>query len=205
MSIKVKICAIRSLKAAKVSKNCGADFLGLVFVPNHRHTIDSGVAKTICKNLKGKIDLVGLFQNQPLNLVLQTIKDFDLDYVQLHGDENAEFIDQISIKTIKAFSLQREFDIETTKKDMKQYKVDYYLLDRIKQGEGPMLNLEKASFLSKQFPLILAGGLNPENIASVITRVKPHAVDVASGVETDGEQDLEKIRMFIKNAKGAKI
>ena len=88
---------------------------------------------------------------------------------------------------------------------MKQYKVDYYLLDRIKQGEGPMLNLEKASFLSKLFPLILAGGLNPENIASVITRVKPHAVDVASGVETDGEQDLEKIRMFIKNAKGAKI
>lgn len=205
MNTKVKICGIRSLKAAQVAFNEGADFLGLVFVPNHRHTINPNVAKAIRKNLKGKINLVGLFQNHTLKEIKQKIKDYDLDYVQLHGEETPEFINQINLKVIKAFKLPGEFDSEKTKKNMGQFKVDYYLLDRVKTGEGPMLNLEKAYYLSKQFPLIFAGGLNPENVTSVIAKVKPQIVDVASGVETDGEEDLNKIRLFIKNAKGVII
>lgn len=204
MSVKVKICAMRSLTAAKVAFNEGADFLGLVFVPNHRHTINSAVAKSISKNLKGKIDLVGLFQNQPLDEILQAIKEYDLDYVQLHGDETPDFINQINVKVIKAFRLPGDFDAEKTKKNMELYKVAYYLLDRVRTGEGAMLNLEKSYLLSKQFPLMFAGGLNPENVTSIISKVKPQVVDVATGVETGGEQDLEKVRFFIRNAKGVK-
>lgn len=205
MNTKVKICGIRSLKAAQVALDEGADFLGLVFVPNHRHTINSAVAKSISKNLKGKIDLVGLFQNQPLDEILQTIKEYYLDYVQLHGDEVPDFINQINVKVIKTFRLPGDFDAEKTKKNMELYKVAYYLLDRVRTGEGAMLNLEKSYFLSKQFPLMFAGGLNPKNVASVVSKVKPQVVDVATGIETAGEQDLEKIRLFIKNAKGAKV
>ena len=86
---------------------------------------------------------------------------------------------------------------------MKKYKVDYYLVDRIKQSEGPMLNLDKVAKLAKEFPLIFAGGLNPENVGNVVEKVKPQMVDVASGVETDGQQDFKKIKTFIKNAKEA--
>lgn len=202
MSVKVKICAMRSLKTAQLAFNAGADFLGLVFVPNHRHTINKSVAKVISKNLKGKISLVGLFQNQPLDEVLQGIKDYNLDYIQLHGDETPEYVNQINVKVIKAFRLAGDFDTEKTKKEMGLYKVNYYLLDRVKTGQGAMLNLKKSRTLSKQFPLMFAGGLNPNNIASIISDIKPQVVDVATGVETDGEQDLEKIRLFIRNAKG---
>ncbi|OGH44099.1 MAG: hypothetical protein A3J14_05120 [Candidatus Levybacteria bacterium RIFCSPLOWO2_02_FULL_37_18] len=202
MKVKVKICATRSLEAAEVAFEGGADFLGFVFTPRIKtHTVDSEVVKEISKQLKGKINLVGVFQNMPLNQVQKIIETCNLDYAQFHGDEPQEYIKQIKIKTIKAFRFPGDFDIEDARKQMKQFKVDVYLLDRIEQSEGQMINLEKASVLAKEFPLIFAGGLNPENVADVIKKVKPQIVDVASGVETDGKQDIEKIRKFIREAK----
>jgi len=205
MQVKVKICAIRSLKAAQVAYEEGADFLGLVFVPNHLHTINPKVAKVISKNLKGKISLVGLFKNHSQDQIVHNIKEYDLDYIQLHGDETPAFVNKINSKIIKAFRLPGEFNIEKTRVDMENYRVDYYLLDRVKTGEGKMLNLEKANLLAKQFPLMFAGGLTPNNVAKVVSTVRPFAVDVASGVETDDHQDTEKIKLFIRNAKGVSL
>jgi len=199
----VKICATRSLEAASAAIDAGAEFLGLVFTPHIKtHTVDMKVAREIGKKMKGKIKLVGVFQNMPLRIVQKIIKDCNLDYAQFHGDESPEYIKNISIKVIKAFRLTGEFDVEKARSEMQKYRVDMYLVDRIKQSEGPMLNLEKVNVLAKEFLLAFAGGLNPENVAEVITKVKPKMVDVASGVETNGEQDLKKIKQFIMNAKG---
>lgn len=203
MSVKVKICATRSLKAAQVAASEGAEFLGLVFTPKVlTHTINLEVAKRISKKMKGKINLVGIFQNMPLDKVKKIIADCNLDYAQFHGNEPPEYLNQIKIKKIKAFRFPGEFDIDEARKKMEKFIVDFYLVDRIKQSEGQMLNLQKVAYLTKEFPIILAGGLNPDNVAEIIKKVKPQIVDVASGVETNGKQDLKKIRAFIKNAKG---
>ncbi len=84
-------------------------------------------------------------------------------------------------------------------------KAKYLILDRIKQGEGSLVDFKKAAKLANKFPIFLAGGLNPNNIADAIINVKPFAVDVAGGIETNSLQDLEKIKLFIKNAKGVNI
>jgi len=202
MKVKVKICAIRSLGAARVASAAGADFLGLVFTPHAMtHTVDFEVARRIGKEMKGRIDLVGVFQNMPLEQVQKIIIDCHLDYAQFHGDEVPEYISQIHVKVIKVFRFAGEFDVKKARKQMMRFHVKYYLVDRIKQSEGPMLNLETVNALAKEFPLAFAGGLNPDNVVEVIKTVKPKIVDVASGVETNGQQDLEKIKQFIANAK----
>lgn len=203
MSVKVKICATKSLKAAQVAAFEGAEYLGMVFTPHAKtHTVNLEVAKTIGKEMKGKINLVGVFQDMPLGEVKKIIADCNLDCAQFHGDESPQYLDKIAIKKIKAFRFSKEFDFNEAQKRMQQFKVDFYLVDRIKQSEGPMLNLRTVALLTKEFPIIMAGGLNPDNVAEIIKKVKPQIVDVASGVETNGKQDLEKIRAFIKNAQG---
>lgn len=204
MKVKVKICATRSLEAAQVAASKGAEFLGLVFTPRVKtHTVEMSVAKKIGRKMKGKINLVGVFQNMPLDEVKKIIADCNLDYAQFHGDEPPAYLNQIKIKKIKAFRFPGEFDFKEAKKQMQRFMVDFYLVDRIKQSEGPMLNLKIVSRLAKEFPLIFAGGLNPDNVAAVIEKVRPFVVDVASGIETNGAQDINKIKLFIKNAKEA--
>lgn len=203
-SVGVKICATRSLKAAQTAVGNGADFLGMVFTPLIKtHTVDMKVAKEIGRKMKGKINLVGVFQNMPLSFVQKMIKECNLDYIQLHGDESPEYLRKIKAKKIKAFRFNGDFSLEKARKQMKRYKADYYLVDRIKQSEGPMLDLKTVAPLAKEFPLIFAGGLNPDNVAQIVRTVKPVVVDVASGVETNQEQDLKKIKKFIQNAKEA--
>lgn len=203
MQVKVKICATRSLKAAQVAAFEGAEYLGMVFTPHTKtHTIDLKVAKTIGKEMKGKINLVGVFQDMPISQVQKIIVDCNLDYAQFHGDESPKYIRQVKVKVIKAFRFPSDFSVEEATKKMQLFRVDSYLVDRIKQSEGPMLNLKKAAQLARKFPLIFSGGLNPGNVADVIKKVQPLVVDVASGVETSGIQDIEKVKTFIRNAKG---
>lgn len=204
--VKVKICATRSLEAAELAAKNGAEFIGFVFTPKTKtHSISLKTAMHISRKLKGKINLVGVFQNMSLKKVQKIIKKCNLDYAQFHGDESPEYLEKIKIKKIKAFRFPGKFNISKARKQMKKFKVDYYLIDRIKQSEGPIIDLADASKLAAEFPLIFAGGLNPENISQITKIVKPQVVDVASGVETNGYQDLKKIKDFIKNAKEVRI
>jgi phosphoribosylanthranilate isomerase len=197
-NIKVKICGIRSLETAIACVEFGADFIGLNFVPTSKRKISVEKALEISGKVKGKIKLVGVFMNQSLSEINQITKEVDLDYVQLHGEESSEFIKSINTKIIKAFSLQSNFDVDETLHGMKEFDVDYYLVDRKVQGKGHILNVEKVAMLAKELPIFAAGGLNPENVKDVIKDANPFAVDVAGGIETDGKEDIEKIRNFIK-------
>lgn len=203
--MKVKICGIRSMESAKAVLVSGADFLGFIFVPSSRRYLKPEDAKLIIDSVRKDIKIVGVFKNESLDEVNRISEFLGLDYVQLHGDESSEFCRQVKTKVIKAFPLHSSFDISRTSEKMKKYNVEYYLLDRENQGEGEMLDVQKAKEIAKEFPVIMAGGLTPTNVSAVISEVSPAGVDVVSGVETDGIEDIAKIKMFIKKAKGGVV
>lgn len=197
--MKVKICGIQTLEAARASIDAGADFLGFNFVPISQRYINPEIAKKICSRLRlSNIKIVGVFQNEKMDVVNKLINYLKLDYVQLHGDESPKYIGSIQeAGIIKTFSLPFDFNVEETIKKMKNYDVDYLLLDREEQGRGKVLNLNKVRELTLIFPIILAGGLTIDNIQKTIGIVEPFAVDVAGGVESDGIKDGFKIKEFI--------
>lgn len=191
--VKVKICGVRSLEAAKVAVEAGADFIGLNFVPRSKRYIELDAAQQIVAKVKGKVEIVGVFQNELPEKVNAFADLLNLDFVQLHGEEDIAYMQKMNYPIIQ------RVDIEN---DSMSLPAAFLLVDRAEQGRGEMVDLTKARKLAKQFPLFFSGGLTVENVATVMRQVKPFAVDVASGVETNGKEDLQKIQAFIRNAKG---
>lgn len=196
MNTKVKICGIRSLKAVRVALDEGADFLGFNFVPTSKRYINPRDALRIIKLIRRKIKIVGVFQNADIDYINNMAANLGLDFVQLHGQENNDYINMVGIPVIKSITL---------KDQLSKIKTKYFILDRVNRGKGEMVSLTKAARLAIEFPIFYAGGLNSDNVGKIIRKVRPFAVDVAGGIETDGCQDLEKIKLFIKRAKGESI
>lgn len=198
--MKVKICGLTSLEAAQTAENAGADFLGFIFADSKRK-ISPEKAKEIIEKLNGKALKVGVFVNESLEEIERIQHFTGIDIIQLHGQESVEKAGSFSIPVIKAFSIHNEVDF----KKIDDYPVDYQLLDLPKDSgssneetlDWQMIHRLRQS----RNRLILAGGLTPMNVFEAIKLVQPFAVDVSSGVETNGYKDHEKIRLFIKNAK----
>ncbi len=195
--VKVKICGVRSLEMAQLAIDAGTDFLGFNFVPTSKRYLDPKSAEKIVSKIKGKIKTVGVFQNERIDEINKIAEKLDLDYVQLHGDEDVEYRKKIKRKIIQKIHTDWSF---TDKQNC-----EYFLLDREVQGKGKMIDLKIAKELTKYFPTFIAGGLTPKNVKDVVRKVKPFAVDVAGGIETEGEPDVKKIKLFIKNAKGVNL
>jgi phosphoribosylanthranilate isomerase len=196
MKVKVKICGIRNLETAQVAIGSGADYIGFNFVSTSKRFIHPEICQTFIDQIKGKIKIVGIFQNEDPDKVNDIIEFLGLDLVQLHGVEDNDYIKKIKrpvIKSVNTYSLNKSFNSH------------YLLLDRIDQGKGDMVNKQKAKKIAEEFKLFFAGGLNAGNVAEIIKHVKPFAVDVAGGIETKGKEDPKKIKQFIKNAKGVTI
>ncbi|WP_100012219.1 phosphoribosylanthranilate isomerase [Lentibacillus sediminis] len=196
----VKICGITTREAAKAASEAGADFIGFVFAPSKRQ-ITPEKAATIAASLPSSVRKVGVFVNEDLEQMIETAEQVGLDVLQLHGDEPAEMIEQLPYPTIKAFPAD-----PAKLADLPDYPSDFYLVDspfgKNRGGNGTTFDWQMLNSLQldKQ-KLILAGGLNPENIQEAINQANPACVDVSSGVETNGEKDHEKIRRFIDQAK----
>ncbi len=194
--VKIKICGIQTIENALNAIDAGADFLGFNFVPTSKRYIKPDDAQMIIKIIKGKIKIVGVFQNENIKKVKKILKKVDIDYLQLHGQEDQKYIKQLNFPVIKTiYSLT----------DTQNLVVDYFLLDRIQQGKGKMVKSGIANEIVNKFPTFLAGGLTPENVANKVRQVKPFAIDVSSGVETNGVKDPEKVRKFIQNTKGVAL
>ncbi|MFC2947508.1 phosphoribosylanthranilate isomerase [Virgibacillus sediminis] len=198
--MKVKICGIKTVAAAHSAVQAGADFIGFVFAPSKRRITPEDAA-LIAHSLPSQVKTVGVFVNESTENILQIASQVGLDYIQLHGDEPEQKAAELPYKVIKAFPFKEEEINRIT-----GYSCDYYLIDSPKGnnrgGNGTTFNWA----LTEKLPVsrkktILAGGLTPENIQQAIKMVNPAAVDVSSGVETNGEKDPTKIRKFIKNAK----
>lgn len=193
MNVKVKICGIRTLEAAQVAIKAGVDFLGFNFVLNSKRYIEPADAAKIINAVKGKVKIVGVFQDSDVNYVNNLSLNLGLDFIQLHGDEDNEYLRQVKIPFIKAVQIDDKLkEIDTT----------YFLLDR-PMRKGKMVDLKKATQLAVSYQIFYAGGLNPDNVAGVIRKVQPFAVDVAGGIETEGAPDLKKIKVFILRSKRA--
>ena len=215
--LKVKICGIRALDDALVAAEAGADFIGMVFVPERHRRITPKEAKAIVdgvRNSGGPVPrIVGLFADQSVAEVAGVVRSCGLDLAQLCGQETVEFAGQVGCDVIKVVHVAESAtasDDAGTGALVKEFSGVGHLvtLDRyvegIQGGTGKGFDWDVAAALSQAgHPFLLAGGLTPENVSDAITMVKPWGVDVSSGVETDGKKDHAKVRDFIQNAKAA--
>jgi len=215
--IKVKICGIRALDDALAAAEAGADFIGMVFVPERHRRITPEEAKVIVdgvRNADGPTPrIVGLFADQLLDEVNAIIEHAGLDLVQLCGKETVEYAGQISCGVIKVVHVAESAtaaDDAGTGARVKDFSGVGHLvtLDRyvegVQGGTGKGFDWGVAASLSQAgLPFLLAGGLTPGNVSKAIAAVRPWGVDVSSGVETDGNKDHQKIRDFMENARSA--
>ncbi|WP_042470654.1 phosphoribosylanthranilate isomerase [Bacillus ndiopicus] len=201
----VKICGLKTVEHVETAVLAGADFVGFVFAPSKRR-ISVEEATQLAKHVPAHIKKVGVFVNEDATTIQAIAEAVPLDYIQYHGDETNDFIQQIGLPALKAFSVRNANDI----KNAATFDVDYYLFDApgtdFRGGSGHTFDwalLEKANI--SQEKVIVAGGLTIDNVANAIQLISPAAVDVSSGVEKNGIKDSALIQAFIRNAKGAII
>jgi phosphoribosylanthranilate isomerase len=201
---RVKICGITNLEDALFAADARADALGFVFYAESPRCITPDRAREIILRLPPFVAKVGVFVNEELDRVREIMAHCHLDYAQLHGDEPPEQVAALASRAIKAVRVRSAADIER----LAQYQAIAYLLDTYHPtkhgGTGEAFDWELAVEAKSHGPIILAGGLTPENVAAAIKRVHPYAVDVSSGVEAaPGIKDHQKVQRFIIAAKGA--
>lgn len=195
----VKICGLSTLEAAQTAIDSGANYLGFIFAESKRK-VTPMQAREIITNLKGNVKKVGVFVNESIEEISRIADYVGLDIIQLHGTESQEFASRLSLPVIKAISLHSIEDLT----QVHDWKTEYILLDLPKNQTAPSsktLNwLEMKGKLPYSHHIFLAGGLSPENVETAVREIQPYAVDVSSGVETEGTKDLQKIKEFIRNA-----
>ena len=215
--LKVKICGIRALEDALVAAEAGADFIGMVFVPERHRRITPKEAKVIVDGVRNSGGpaprIVGLFADQAIEEVAGIVEFCGLDLVQLCGKESVEYAGQTGCDVIKVVHVAESAtatDDAGTGAQVKEFSGVGHLvtLDRyvegIQGGTGVGFDWDVAASLSQAgHPFLLAGGLTPENVSKAITKVNPWGVDVSSGVEVNGKKDHAKIRDFMHKARAA--
>jgi len=201
--VRVKICRTTSLEDALWALECGADALGFIFYPKAASYIPSERAAQIVRNLPPFVTPVGVFVDEPHDRVSGIAGAVGLRAVQLHGDESPEYCRRFpGLRVIKAFRVGEGFDV----KRLAAYQADAFLLDaydpNLRGGTGRTFNWDIAVEAKRYGTIILSGGLNPGNVADAVSKVRPYAVDVGSGVEVEpGRKDRGKIKHFIEQAK----
>ena len=200
--IKVKICGITNPEDALQAVGAGADALGFVFFAQSPRSVSEDQVREIVKLLPPFVTRVGLFVNADTEQINRTMLSCQLDLAQLHGDEAPELFGRLDCRAIKALRVQdRSCLLDHQRYPGAGLLLDAWSPDRY-GGTGESFDWELAAEIARQRPVILAGGLTPENVAAAVRAVQPYAVDVSSGVETaPGRKDPHKLRSFIRNAK----
>ncbi|MBI1935915.1 phosphoribosylanthranilate isomerase [Candidatus Woesearchaeota archaeon] len=206
---KIKICGITNYEDAKNSVDLGADFLGFNFYIKSPRFVDYKEVQDIIKKINGRINIVGVFANEPIENIKKIDKTCNLDFIQLSGDETAQYVKElknsINKKIIKCFHIKNFKYIKQTN----DYKYDYLMLDSFKDGlyggTGKTIDLDLIKNVNKK-NLFLAGGLNAKNAKTAIKKINPFAVDVCSCIESKpGKKDYIKMKKFIEAVKCRKF
>ena len=201
--IRVKICGVTNVRDARLACRLGADALGFNFWKDGRRYVKPERARAIIAALPPFVTTVGVFVNEQPDRINEIVQACHLQVVQLHGEETPAQVDRIrGIPRIKAIRVNDHRDVARCRR----YRADAYLLDTFVPGEpggtGESFNWELAREASEFGPVILAGGLTPDNVEEAIVVAQPYAVDVASGVESaPGRKDKELMSEFIWRAK----
>jgi len=197
---KIKICGIKTVKDALAAMEAGADLIGFNFYPKSPRYIDVGICRDIMSVMRkhGHVTYVGVFVNASVEEVYATMETCGLSLAQLHGDETPEMLNALNGKAFKAF---RGIPSDITgyeRNDAPALLVDA-VVKGVYGGSGVTADWSAAAELAKKYPLLLAGGLTPENVADAVRQVKPWGVDVASGVESEpGKKDANKMKAFVQ-------
>ena len=225
--IRIKICGIQTLEAARWAIEAGADALGFVFVPHSKRYIPPHDAQVIIKQLPPFVSKVGVFADEPPQKVAEILRECHLDTLQLHGQEDLRLYHPLPIAKIKVLSFPSSPSLITTSPtamdkvgnaDLRQLRAQLQelppnslqgiLLDSSNQGTRggtglplPWLDTKFQAYLcqvkSLGYPVFLAGGLRPDNVKQALHLTHPYGVDVSSGVEEKGRKDQKKIHHFI--------
>ncbi len=208
----VKICGFRSAGPLLAAVDAGADAVGLVFVPSARRCMTADEARAVLDETRASgrtlPPIVGLFADQPLDEVRQTVETVGLDAVQLCGSEGVEYASQLGVPVYKVISIDAETPVSAQMPRIMVLQQRHALaghrivLDAQAPGEyggtGRQFDWDLAADFAAAFEMVLAGGLSPDNVQDAVERVRPWGVDVSSGVETDGEKDPAKVRAFVE-------
>jgi len=205
--VKVKVCGMTSLKDALVAVEGGADAVGFIFYKKSPRSVTMKTVREIVLELPPFVDTVGVFVDETAEQVNKIADYCNLDIIQLHGDESPTYCKKIRRKVIKAFRIK---DMQSVKK-ISNFQVSGFLLDTFSEklhgGTGKVFDWNLALPAKKFGPVIMAGGLTPNNVQQAVRQIRPYGVDVCSGVESEpGIKDHKKVRAFLKNANaGRKI
>jgi phosphoribosylanthranilate isomerase len=199
----VKICGITRLADAGLAVDCGAGALGFVFWPDSPRFVDPESARAIIATLPPAVIPVGVFVNQSAEYVNEVADKLSLGAVQLHGDESVDYAMAMTRRVFKAIALA----------DASDHSIDAWppetmvlldVHDPIRRGgTGKTIDWGRASTVARRRPVILAGGLTPENVGEAISRVGPSGIDVSSGVESSPRvKDPDKLKALFAAVKG---
>jgi phosphoribosylanthranilate isomerase len=197
---KIKICGIKTVTDALAAMDAGADLIGFNFYPKSSRYIDVGRCRDIMSVMRryGHITYVGVFVNASVEEIRATMETCGLSLAQLHGDETAVMLNKLDGKAFKAFR-----GVPENLNGFASHDVPAFLVDASVKGAyggtGVTADWNGAAELAKKYPLLLAGGLTPENVADAVRQVRPWGVDVASGVESGaGSKDTSKMKAFVQ-------
>lgn len=204
---KIKICGLSRREDIESVNMVSPDYIGFImgFPKSHRNiTIER--AKTLRAGLKEEIQVVGVFVDAEISMIVDACAQKVIDIIQLHGREDIRYIErlkavlasvEVQAKIIKAIQVKSKEDLTL----IKEVPADMILLDA-GMGDGKLFSQEQIDLLkSVNRDYFLAGGLNPENVSELLESLHPFGVDVSSGVETEKKKDRKKIRRFVQNVR----
>lgn len=198
---KIKLCGMARLADIDAVNELMPEYIGFIFVPGRRRNIAPEAAEELKRRLLPGIQAVGVFINEEPERVAQFLRDGLIDIAQLHGTEDEDYIKRLRVLTkrplIKAFRIETEKDIRRAE----ACTADYVLLDSGIGGTGRAFDWTLLRQMRR--PYFLAGGLMVENVRAAVEQLHPYAVDVSSGIETDGVKDQLKMREFVRHVRGA--
>ena len=197
----VKICGLTRVEQALQCVALGADAIGCVFYPKSPRHLTDDRAGEICSAVTDRVKTVGVFVNESFSSIMNHVERCHLSTVQLHGQESPELVRRLrnqNLQVIKALFI----DGNPSLKDAENYPASAFLVEcgqgRLPGGNALQWNWDQAKSFGEKHPLIIAGGLSPENVSHAIRVSWPHAVDVSSGVESSpGHKDIDKVTLFL--------
>ena len=190
---KVKICGLSTQGAVEAAVSAGADYIGFVFAPSKRQVTVEQAAE-LAKFIPSHIQKVGVFVSPSRAELLEAIDKVGLDLVQVHGRVADDLFENLPCASIQAVQVDGDGHVPNS-------QADYLLFDAPVAGSGQTFDWGQLDTTELSQPFFIAGGLNEDNVEEAIQHFTPYAVDVSSGVETNGQKDHEKIRRFIERVK----
>ena len=190
---KVKICGLSNIEAVETAVSAGADYIGFVFAPSKRQVTLEQAAE-LTKIIPTNVKKVGVFVSPSRAELLEAVDKVGLDFVQVHGQVVDKLFENLPCGSIQAVQVDGDGHVPNS-------QADYLLFDAPVAGSGQTFDWGRLDTTELAQPFFIAGGLNEDNVARAIQHFSPFAVDVSSGVETDGQKDHEKIRRFIERVK----